>query len=298
MPEKINKQELILDIKQAIDEQKGFALGKMGFSEQFLLGYLPFLRSNPSTIKIRAYESALRYHCEYQFGVFPTDPEFLKHFATIFSDATRSMDILGLFEVEQENELIIQNNLKAKFIPYQDTEPDRSIPESSTNCYLPLFANKKLLYISPFANLLKERSQKEIFENVWDNIKKKWFYPKSISTIEIPYSYGNSRSTHLSYGTSINLYESICTEIDKQDFDVVLMGVGALGFPLASYIKSKKKIALSLGGHLQVLFGIAGSRWKRDSFWNTHYINYSWIDMPNKYHPENKEVLTDNGSYW
>ena len=96
----------------------------------------------------------------------------------------------------------------------------------------------------------------------------------------------------------MQLYKSICSEIDKHEFDIVLLGVGALGLPLASYIKSKGKVAISLGGHLQVLFGVAGSRWKGDEYWTTHYINDSWIDVPLKYHPKNKENLTDNGSYW
>ena len=294
----ISKQELIQDIKLAIEGNSGLAIGKLGFSEQFLLGYLPFLKNNPTPLKVKAYEATLRYHCEIQFGIFPTDPEFLNEFAQFFSASVQSIDILGLFEADQEKDLIDQNNLTAKFIPYQSTEPDRSVPEDPSNCYLNCLDGKKILYISPFANLLKDRSQKDIFEAVWSNISKNWFYPKSISAIEIPYSYGSSISTHRQYGTSLNLYKSICSEIDKHDFDVVLMGVGALGLPLAAYVQSKGKVAISLGGHLQVLFGIKGARWKRDDYWNTHYFNDAWIDMPIQYHPINKDELTDNSSYW
>jgi hypothetical protein len=294
----ISKHQLIQDVKQAIEEKKGFAMGKMGFSEQFILGYLPFLKSNPAILKIKAYETMLKYHCEIQSGVFPTHPDFLKEFAKFYTACAQSIDIIGIFEVEQEKNLIAQNNITAKLIPYQETEPDRSIPEHPSNCYLPFLVNRKILIISPFAKLLKERSQKEIFENVWSKIQKKWFYPLSVEALEIPYSYGSSTATHQKFGTSLNLYQEICKEIDQHEFDVVLMGVGALGFPLASYVKSKGKVAISLGGHLQVLFGVNGSRWKSDEYWNTYYFNDAWIDVPQKYHPKNREGLTDNGAYW
>jgi hypothetical protein len=294
----INKQDLIDEVRKAIEEKSGFAMGKLGFSEQYILGYLPFLKSNPSKVQIRSYEALLRYHCEVQFGVFPTTPEFLQEFAAFYSLSVESIDILGLFQAEQERKLISQNGITAKLIYYQDTEPDRSIPDNISNCYLPLFANKRILYISPFADLLKERSQKDIFESVWKNTEKKWFYPESISAIEIPYSYITSKSTHDRYGTSVNLYKSICDEIDNHKFDISLLGVGALGLPLASYIKSKGKIAISLGGHLQALLGVKGTRWKNDEFWKNNYFNDSWIDMPKKYFPENKNQLTDKGAYW
>ena len=51
-------------------------------------------------------------------------------------------------------------------------------------------------------------------------------------------------------------------QIDKEDFDICLIGAGAYGFPLAAYVKRKGKKAVHLGGALQLLFGIKGSRWE------------------------------------
>lgn len=45
-------------------------------------------------------------------------------------------------------------------------------------------------------------------------------------------------------------------EIDKQDYDIALIGCGAYGFPLAAHIKRSGKKAIHLGGALQLLFGI------------------------------------------
>jgi hypothetical protein len=294
----INRQELLHDIKQATEENTGFAMGKIGFSEQCILGYIPFLNSNPIGIKVKAYETMLKYHFEIQTGVFPSDPSFMKEFALFYIKQIQQINILGIMQSAQEIELVKTNEIQAKLIPYQLTEPDRSIPSNDNNCYLSIFKGKRILFISPYADLLKYRAQQDIFEQVWKNTNKKWFSPKQCKAIEIPYSYGNSKLTHQTFNNSIELYNYICGEIDKQEFDVALIAAGALALPIAAYIKNKGKIGVSLGGHLQVLFGINGGRWKNDSFWTEHYINENWIDMPKKYHPENKMNLTDNGAYW
>ena len=51
-------------------------------------------------------------------------------------------------------------------------------------------------------------------------------------------------------------------EIEKKDFDIALIGAGAYGMPLAYKIKKMGKKAIHIGGSLQCLFGIKGSRWE------------------------------------
>ena len=57
-------------------------------------------------------------------------------------------------------------------------------------------------------------------------------------------------------------------EIDKIDFDIAILGCGAYGYPLASYIKSIGKKAIHIGGATQLIFGIKGKRWEKASFIN------------------------------
>ena len=294
----IERIDLIQKVKESVEQNKGFAMGKLGFSEQFLLGYLPFKDTNPSNVQLKAYETMLRFHCEIQFGVFPTNAAFLHNFAQFYLKRVQHIDILGLFQAEQEERIIKANELNALFIPYQFTEPDRSIPANESNCYLQFFEGKKILFISPFADLLKSRANKDTYEAVWLKIGKKWFWPSEVKAYEIPYSYVTSVDTYKKYKNSMNLFDSICTNIGEMDFDMAFIGAGALGLPIASHLKNQGKVAISLGGHLQVLFGIGGGRWSKDEFWTTNYINEHWIEMPKKYHPENKSILTDNGAYW
>jgi hypothetical protein len=293
-----NKKDLIKDLAAAIDEGQGFALGKTGFSEQHLLGYLSLINSNPPGLRQRAYEAVLRYHCEKQMGLFPVEQTFLVDFAGKYLSYLQRLDYLGLFGAGQETKLISDLGLDCKFLNYMDTEPDRSIPGNPELCYLPLFKNKKVLLIAPFAALLKERANQTDYENVWDSIGKKWFFPESTSAIEFPYSYVTEVETHRKFGTSLNLYKHICKQISNESFDIALIAAGALGIPLAAFVKSIGRVGLSLGGQLQVIFGIAGKRWRDDQFYAENYINQFWIDMPALYHPQNKESLTDSGAYW
>ena len=80
----IQRGALIQKIKESVENGNSLAIGKLGFSEQFLLGYLPYKQKNPRHIQLKAYEAMLRYHCEVQFGVFPTNPSFLHEFAQFY----------------------------------------------------------------------------------------------------------------------------------------------------------------------------------------------------------------------
>jgi len=143
---------------------------------------------------------------------------------------------------------------------------------------------------------LKGEATREIFEGVWSKAgKKKWFYPKTVEALEFPY--GFAAETHKSYSTAIDLFKYITIEIEKRDFDIALIGAGGLAIPIASHVKNMGKIGIDLGGHLQVLFGVLGKRyrnWKWDA-WNSN----EWcIDMPAKYRPKEADDVCDKGAYW
>jgi hypothetical protein len=77
-----------------------------------------------------------------------------------------------------------------------------------------------------------------------------------------------------------------------------LIAAGGLGIPLASQVKRMGRTAISLGGHLQVLFGVMGRRWRDRKNWNQNYFNDAWIPMPGHYRPVAAELLSDGGAYW
>ena len=293
----ISKQELIADLQLALQKKHGYAFGKIGASPKQWMIYGLLHRQGAPLLVLKALEKSLLFHGLKQSGLFPANPDFYCRYNDLYLEAIRNLDNLGLFlePVTLEKKLIQGYKLNNKLIYYLDQEPDRSLKADEDNCYLPLFKDRNLLIICPFAHVLAERANQEIFENVWAKTGKPWFHPASVQSLEFPY--GFSPSTWKQYPTSLDLLSDLQTQIQQRNFDVALVGAGGLAIPLVAFIKSLGKIGLDLGGHLQMLFGVIGKRWRHQAEWQQYYFNEFWIDMPNHYQPLEQDVC-DNGAYW
>ena len=300
----ISKKEFINDLNAAITNNTGYATGKIGYSEQHWMYYEILLKKERNLDKVKQFERDLNFHGLKQEGVFPADPNFYLEFNSFYIPHVKNIDCLGicyrpwhiLGDIVDELEIIRHYKLRNKLIHYPYQQTDLTTPSTEENCYLPHFKDRKILLLCPFAGILKERATKEIFEGVWSKAaKKKWFYPKTVDALEFPY--GFAEATHKSYSTAIELYKYITTQIAKRDFDIALIGAGGLAIPIASHIKSMGKIGIDLGGHLQLLFGVLGKRYRKWQ-WDAWDANEWCIDMPAKYRPKEADEVCDRGAYW
>ncbi len=295
LPARAAKAALIGQLREALDNGRGFAAAKLGISEQFLL-YQPLMLAVASGRQRAAYETVLRNHCQRKMGVFPDDPGFIAAFIARFADDLRSLDALCLFQTAVEPALYRHYRLAMPVYDMFALEPDRSTPHDASQCYLPLLAGKRILLVTPFAEVLRERATRQTYERVWSKIGKPWFGPRSVHAVEFPY--GVEAATRRRFETVLDLFDDIAARIDAIEFDVALIAAGGLGIGLAAHVKRRGRIALGLGGHLQVVFGVLGERWRNMETWETKYFNEWWIDMPARYHPPDKESLMDGGCYW
>lgn len=291
----IPKKEFIGDLKAAIQNKIGYAAGKNGASEMYWMYYDILLNKGKDTILIKEYEKDLEFHFLKNTGLFPANSDFILRYNKFYIEHLKNLDSLGICYYPRELEIIQHYQIKAKLTYYVHQEPDRSVPNNDEKCYLQYFRDKKILFICPFAEVFKERATKDIFEGVWSKTGKKWFYPKQVDALE--FLYGFSHETHKKYATVLDLFKHITTEIDERDFDIALIAAAGLAVPIASYIKNIGKIAIDLGGHLQIIFGVLGKRWKNWEDWKRDYFNDYWIDMPAKYRPKETDVC-DQGAYW
>lgn len=279
----VSREEFVGDVGRAIARGDGYAAGKLGNSEIALL-YAPiFLQRTLDPIKRRAFQTSLAYQSSKFAGLFPPTDEFLSRYVAFDIAHTRNLDCIGLFQERpaMEAEVIREHGLRAKLIPYRDQEPDRSVPDAPGRCYLPFLRGRRLLLVSSHARFLRDRANQETFESVWAKTGKKWFHPSHVEAVEFPY--GFSRATHDRYPDSLALFSEIAAEIARREFDVALIAAGGLGIPVASFIKSLGKVALSLGGHLQALFGVQGERWRSQPGWQERYVTPAWTDLPPAY---------------
>jgi hypothetical protein len=291
----MTKREFVDAIGRAVCDGTGYAAGKLGGSERAWLLYPLLLERGLTPLQRRAFEQSLKHKATGQAGAFPGEGPFLSEFARFYACRLRELDCLGVstdsFRVSLD--IACAHRFSNQLIRYIDQEPDRSSPADDERCYLPHFRDKRVLLVCPFADALRARADKKTFEAVWAKTGKRWFYPASVEAVEFPY--GFARSTQKRYGTCLDLLDEITAKIDGHDYDVALIGAGALGVPIATHVKQRSKVGLSLGGALQVLFGVIGRRWRTRPSWQRRYFNSAWVDVPPEYRPASGETDAD---YW
>lgn len=282
-------------VATAIRDSRPWATGKLGGVERAILYYRVVLERETDPRRLRAYEQVLAHKMLRHAGLFPTDRGFMREFSRVYSRHVLELDCVGLAADAFPIELAILRALdwRPELVRWEDQQPDRSCPSDDARCYLPHLRGQRLLLICPFAKLLRDRANQQTFEAVWGKTGKKWFDAEAVEAVELPY--GFAEATRQRYGTCLELLDVVIEEVAEKDFDVVLIAAGGLGIPLASLIKARGKVAISLGGHLQVVFGVLGERWRHDPDWQRRYFNEAWIDMPARYRPDPSE--TDE-NYW
>lgn len=289
------RQEFVDAVARAVRGGRGFAAGKLGVSERALLYHPVLLDRETDRHRIVAFEQSLAFKAGRQSGVFPPEPGFLRSFSSWYAEQVGELDSIGLMSDALGTllEIFAFHRFAAQLVEFHSQEPDRSSPSDHAHCYLPHFRERKILLICPFAELLRARANRETFESVWSKTGKRWFEPAAVEALELPY--GFDPATQRRYSTARTLLEELTARIDEREFDVALIAAGGLGIPLAAVVKRRGKVAISLGGHLQVLFGVLGERWRGRSSWRRRYFNDAWIELPRRYRPDPRHT---SENYW
>ena len=216
-------------------------------------------------------------------GFFPNDNSLAEKFIEIYNQSIANLDVLGVWnEMEYQLENIPDN---VKLCKIRELEPWFYNEPWSYQ-----LKDKKVLLVHPFEDSIKHQfDQKDL---LYKNPK---ILPDfELKTIKAVQTIAGQKSE---FETWFDALESMKNQIAKTEFDIAIIGCGAYGFPLTSFVKDLGKQAVHLGGVTQLMFGIKGKRWEE---WQ-HYIdlrkNYgeNWIftqDIPKDF---NK---IEDGCYW
>jgi len=217
-------------------------------------------------------------------GVYPPTDELLKTFSETFLDSLKDADIIGVWFNKNEGEIINKYCKKVELTELRALEPyywDK--PWSKA------LENKTVLVIHPFEqSIIQQFAKREklfVNEDVLPNF--------NLRTIKAVQSAGGNLVEFESWVEALNYMYG---EIDKIEFDIAIIGAGAYGLPLASYIKRKGKQAVHMGGASQILFGIKGVRWDNHPVISKLYNEY-WIRPDDKEKPRAFNKI-ENGCYW
>jgi len=150
--------------------------------------------------------------------------------------------------------------------------------------------DKKVLVISPFIESIKVQYAKR--EALWKDPR---ILPDfDLITLKHQHSPGiDIPSKYENWLDMINHYKTL---LDDINYDILLIGAGASALPLVAHARKTGKKGIHLGGPLQLLFGIKGSRWNNSSV-GKHFYNDSWI-RPSIEETPHKFKNIEDGCYW
>ena len=255
-----------------IQSKLPFAAGKLGSVETGVLAwYLRYIKNQPSP---RIWNTDDFYSFSDSAGVYPQDPNYYCEVCEIILSALDDIDIIGLWNWGQGEELIIPNFCRSsEYVHPRTFEPFWFKENSWTN----FLKNKTILVISSFAESIAIQSNN--LNLIWPN---GLFPDVNIKTYRVPFN--TTMSGTVPKETWSEKLEQMKFEISQIEFDIGFVGAGAWSLPIVSHIKNQGKSGIHMGGGLQILFGIIGKRWaEREDFqvmFNEHWITPLDKDIP------------------
>ncbi len=286
-------------IKDMISQAKPCMISRFGTIEnEAILRHLAIIDDHHDLLKVVRFikdktdpfwwDGELKSNMLNHAGFFPVNEKFLSRFADRNLKDIKNIDVLACRLTEPN---FLKNEVKLlkfcsnpKIIPIDDLDPFHHNPPWSQ-----ALEDQKVLVIHPFEeSILHQYSQRE---SLFKNPK---ILPKfDLKTLKAVQSIAGNQ---VEFSSWFEALEFMCDRVAQIDFDIALIGAGAYGLPLASFVKNLNKKAVHLGGSTQILFGIKGKRWDDIPFYRQLY-NENWIRPLVTNVVDNGEIV-EGGCYW
>ncbi len=287
-------------IIEKLSIQEPFMIARLGSTElTCLLNFLSIKENKNQYIKyIRGESEAFWWNqnileqMKNWSGFFPANQKNITRFCELMLQDITEVDILGSWLYAEKNVDIYRSKNSL------DMHLRMLEPFWSETPWTLALKSKKVLVVHPFSETIEEQYKKRSL------LFDKEILPEfELRTIKAVQSLGGD-STFKSW---FEAFDYMKAEIDKQDYDICLIGAGAYGFPLAAHVKRQGRKAVHLGGALQLLFGIRGKRWENPNYgvktWGipkgsySNLMNEHWVRPGEITKPKNAESV-EGACYW
>lgn len=214
-----------------------------------------------------------------------------KYMETLLKCVSNCDNLMLLF-MNYENKYPADNYYKRSFIKYLNPKKQVYI---NKNVMYPIIANKRVLIVSSFAELVKSQYDTGNCKQIDHE------FPNLLNVISYTTPY-----TFFNYGPDLNIMvtiDRIIRDIEKykDDFDVAIIAMGAYSALIVSHICDiMSKDACCIGRDLQEFFGIAnkGLREYRQKYNIPYSSPECWImNIPEKFKPKDY-LKIEEGCYW
>lgn len=281
--QKVDANDLLF---RAISSKSPFMAARLGRGE------IRFLSNVRTRLGMSKFEALVHYGLQGEDFIWNKEPWFRSRLASsrslaneflqIYLDAMTEVDVLGSWSNGEAIFVDYFSNLGVDLLsslePFLHRDPWSRALEGKT-----------VLVVHPFSASIQTQ---------YENSRRKLFadtrvLPEMNLITMVPYMEG---IRDLRKGmTLIDAFKEMCEEMIGIESEVVIVGAGPLGFPLAAEAKKVGRCAVHLGGATQRLFGIKGKRWELagDPFPNDH-----WVRPRPEETPAGTVNLYDLGAYW
>lgn len=270
------------EIKRLLTAPEPCMIGRTGCSEILAVNESLAVKLG---IKKRISKDIAKLVCN-NAGFFPNDDRAIMEFANEYIRAAELVDYFADFEHHHMDYFI------EKYCP-------KTVKVGTLRSLEPYYANtpwtkqlkgKNVLVVHPFETTI--RKQYLVRDKLYPNTE---LLPEfNLLTVKAVQSIGSNTEGFKDWFSALDYMKDA---IALNEFDIAILGCGAYGFALASWIKGTlKKKSVVLGGATQILFGIKGARWENhpviSKLYNEYWVNPAAEEIPQGY----KSV--ERGCYW
>jgi hypothetical protein len=218
-------------------------------------------------------------------GVYPVEPDVTSRFCRAYLEALSGIDVLAVWFNRGEHAVSSGFAPKATL-----TELTAAEPYFHERPWSQRLAGKTVLVVSAFTETIESQYRRR--KQVW-RAKPEVLPDFELVTLRCPiYSF----LAPTPYPDWFAALDAMREQMAAKRFDVAIIGAGAWSLPLVVHAKSLGAWAIHLGGAVQLLFGINGDRWEKNSR-IAALANEAWTRPSADETPSGVKKI-EGGCYW
>ena len=277
-------------IQSVLLQPEPCAIGKIGTSELLMLEYTErWIRlSWPHPASWRRPAERL-FHSG---GLFPVQKSIFNEFVFEYSKTVQSLDLVAQWQASRTYEAAFEQAILNRLCPHAIRMGFRLLQFFTPRApWLDDLAKLRWLVIHPFDQTIRAQLPNLSKLGVYSSAAKSHLQDRALDTSiiacpQLPYMVP---PRHRDWFEAL---DDLKAQMEKETFDIALVGAGAWSLPLVAHAKKLGKKGIHLGGSLQLLFGIKGGRYDNNGIYNEAWTR----PLPSEVPPNFKKM--EQGAYW
>jgi hypothetical protein len=276
---------------------KSKMIGRLGSTEAWLVAAFDdeFRRISSESEISFLHRTRIRRHAWFVAGLWPPVASQGIQFSDAYTNAVRDSDAMVIWRAKQ-------------FLPQED-ELINHYAQDTELLSLPVLNVFKLveLGIAPWINTLDGKRvlvvhrEKNLIEAQYEKRKRlhrNFALPEfgNLTVWQPPQTNGFHVGLKTWFDHFFESKDELTKLVQSRQFDVALVSAGSYGMPISQHLKAKGVTSVYMGGILQMLFGIWGSRWKGSKLYDDAETD-AWV-WPSKENRPFGFKLVERSSYW